>query len=497
MQAQAAPHVEITENGRSGSVRYREGADALSFYWEFGGGDVVAIIQVNDAAWRGQPAWLTGRQAEVLRFVAGEVIRQKAPGCRAEINEAKGEILLHGQRAAPTPAQKRMEATAWVQRYSTLKMKLGLVVLFASCIAFAFFWIKNKVFVIDPGKGSPIGESVRTDRHIATMITTLEPYTPSLNRDHSKDRYALSVLLVPLDGSTPQHVPLIGEQDGGIARLARILGSDGHTLWLVADALFGVDLASYEAVTTDDLRKANASTEPSWWEDTRRMDISGGRLQILSSDHREALSVDPATRRATRTEPINVNRPLHSPGIHHFIAAGFYTSPDTWLALLSPKEMEAEFAPKRWVRPVESADEAKVMRRFYRGTLDPISDNESHRILAMGPIGDTVLLNAAFLRMDDKSEPLRLSDPPGALMMHTSEPGLKGTLVIARVDTAGAIVWKVDTGIDRFNLQQILPGENAMAFIGPRPQIPDKVSEPLLVIIENSTGKVTSHSLWR
>ena len=30
-------------------------------------------------------------------------------------------------------------------------------------------WFKNKVLVIDPGKGTAVGYSVRTDRHIATL----------------------------------------------------------------------------------------------------------------------------------------------------------------------------------------------------------------------------------------------------------------------------------------------------------------------------------------
>ena len=34
-----------------------------------------------------------------------------------------------------------------------------------------------------------------------------------------------------------------------------------------------------------------------------------------------------------------------------------------------------------------------------------------------------------------------------------------------------------------------------MAFVGTRPMVPDKVSEPLLVIVDNRTGAVVTHSL--
>lgn len=112
-------------------------------------------------------------------------------------------------------------------------------------------------------------------------------------------------------------------------------------------------------------------------------------------------------------------------------------------------------------------------------------------------IGDAAYLNAAFLRLDDRSEPVRVRNPDGALMIYTSEPGRKGTLRVARVDTEGTIIWNADTRLDRFALQQILPGEQSMAFIGTRPRVPDQVPEPLLVIVDNASGAMTTHSLWR
>ena len=82
-------------------------------------------------------------------------------------------------------------------------------------------------------------------------------------------------------------------------------------------------------------------------------------------------------------------------------------------------------------------------------------------------------------------------------MLYTSKTGLGGTAVIARVDDQGNVIWKTDTGIYRFSLEQILPGERSMAFIGERPQVEGKVSEPLLVVVDNATGTATTTSLWR
>ena len=64
----------------------------------------------------------------------------------------------------------------------------------------------------------------------------------------------------------------------------------------------------------------------------------------------------------------------------------------------------------------------------------------------------------------------------------------------ARVDSSGAVGWSLDTGIG--TLLQVLPDPATPAFIGERPRIPDQLSEPILVIIDAATGKLTTHSLW-
>ena len=92
-------------------------------------------------------------------------------------------------------------------------------------------WFKNTVHTIDPGKRAPIRLSVRNDTHIATLFKTLEAYNPSPNRDHSKNTYAVSLFLVPLDGWDPRLVPIGGALSGNAFGPAKILGSDRRTLW--------------------------------------------------------------------------------------------------------------------------------------------------------------------------------------------------------------------------------------------------------------------------
>lgn len=100
-------------------------------------------------------------------------------------------------------------------------MLLALGVGLAALVIGGGAWLKNKVLVIDPGTGTPLGSSMRTGAHIATLIQTLEPYTPSLNRAHSKDRQRLGIPLVPLDGSASRLVPGAGDADGALGDARR------------------------------------------------------------------------------------------------------------------------------------------------------------------------------------------------------------------------------------------------------------------------------------
>ncbi|MCC7063740.1 MAG: hypothetical protein IT456_13115 [Planctomycetes bacterium] len=59
------------------------------------------------------------------------------------------------------------------------------------------------------------------------------------------------------------------------------------------------------------------------------------------------------------------------------------------------------------------------------------------------------------------------------------------------------MLWQVDTGIERFALAQILPGADRTAFLGTKPRRPDKVPQPLLVLVDHTSGRLVTHSLWR
>lgn len=384
-----------------------------------------------------------------------------APSCEARIDLIGGDIQLrqsgvpagpsasHGPRHnGPVPpisgvSHSGTAASAWFFRLSTLRMKLALVVLAGSVLAGSAVWAMNVLFAIKPGKCTAIGLTLRTDRHVASLIRNLDPYVPSPNRDRGKDTYSISLFLVPLDGSGTRLIPLRSGLSPGAFGLARILGSDGRTLRFDVAGIGGLDL-----------------------------DTHGLRPQL------EVSRVDPRTLpRPWGSSPI-------APKPEHFLAAGLMTSPNAWLGLHSAAEAERSFRPQQWIRPVVHAEGGKQMRRFHVGQLQLDGVTGLQRIVGMRVV-------------DDTAAPIRMDKPAGALMLYTSAPGLNQTAVVSRVDAGGQVQWRTDIGIDRFALKQILPGQDTTVFVGTRPPVPGKVSEPLLVVVDHHSGRQVTHSLWQ
>lgn len=385
----------------------------------------------------------------------------------------------------------------FVRRYSNIKAMVGIGALVVALVLGAVVWLGNKTLTVAPASGVPLGECVRTDTHIVSLIQYTDPHLPEISGRGGNTTTSLSILLIPLNGGDPFVVPVVKEVDGNGYSLSRILGSDGRTLWFDCMGLYGVRLRDHELITSQHLRKANPAVDPRWWEDQRGMDIVDGRLHINNADRSAALVVDPETWTATPAGPKvnNARFGRHAPD--HYLAAGYITAAGNWCGLHAPDELERSYKVKAWVRPVESAEDAKRMRRFCTADLEASDDGKHFRIQRIAPVNNTEYLNAAFLRMDEASAPVLLNDPESALMVHTDKPGLGGKLMVSRVDTQGKVLWSTETGLDRFSLAQILPGTDGFAFVGTRPPVPDKLSEPLVVLVDNATGRLTVHSLWR
>lgn len=175
--------ITITEDGRSGQVIYREGLRSITGYWEFGANDVASIVSMgSEADWERAHGWAVERRAQVLRFVADEVVRQRAPSCRAEIDVNSGVILLRqgggaGAGGAPPPVAsaraagaRQAKAEAFVRRYSNLKAMVGLGVLVVALVVGGVLWLGKKALSVSPVSGVPLNGCVRTEAHIASLI---------------------------------------------------------------------------------------------------------------------------------------------------------------------------------------------------------------------------------------------------------------------------------------------------------------------------------------
>lgn len=91
--------VECKPCGQSGYVFYHEGSHELPLYWEYGGGDTVVIVRVEEPEKLAMKfPWAAGRERVILARVAEELIRQQAPGCRTEIDRKDLAIYVREQK---------------------------------------------------------------------------------------------------------------------------------------------------------------------------------------------------------------------------------------------------------------------------------------------------------------------------------------------------------------------------------------------------------------
>jgi hypothetical protein len=129
--------VTITDHGREGRITYSDGLRSITGYQEFGGADVVAIISMGDSReWASKHAWAVERRAEILRFIADEVVRQRAPSCSADIDDVRGDILLRPSSSPSPPAPD----SSWVFRYGELKARFAWVGMALLLVVIAVAW---------------------------------------------------------------------------------------------------------------------------------------------------------------------------------------------------------------------------------------------------------------------------------------------------------------------------------------------------------------------
>jgi hypothetical protein len=281
--------------------------------------------------------------------------------------------------------------------------------------------------------GSPVGLAVGTPEFIAMLIRNQEPYVPTLHRNPNNDRFRIDLLLQPRDGKSPRRLI-------SIARRLKQAESNRSAHVLGFDGklfwLLSDDITAYDPAADRLIGlKELRKANPSLDElwPAAFYEVNG-RLQASTRDNRTVVEIDPETLVA---QPLN-GRPARTRPF----------PPNPVDSLLIPTTSKAEGA-----------------------------------------------LNAAFVREGVDGPKLTLTQPDSALLTFwRKQDFLRRMLFVSRVDPSGKTLWETETGVG--DLQQVLSDRSVVAFIGTRPRVPDKVPEPILTLIDNSTGAATSHSLW-
>ncbi|MBK9977144.1 MAG: hypothetical protein IPP20_04305 [Gemmatimonadetes bacterium] len=475
--------VRIEEGGRGGAIAYRERGKELRFWWEFGGGEAVALINIGTAReWAQREPWAAQRRDEIARRVADEAVRQKAPSCKAVIGDDGWITLLpdagasgrsgttsgpsssapsrsstpsgaSGASGADSPQARQASAARQYFAMSATRARLVSIFGFAILVLAAVAWAGRSALQIRT-TGAPWGASMRAGRTVITLMTRLEPYVPSLNRNHGNDRYTVGVLLHDAADGSRRYVELARGRGGNELTRARLLAVRGTRVWVETPATMLVDVESGRVTSAEEVER-----DPSLQPPERRFSMAD-----LATGERVMLQ---------------------------WLAAGGQVAGNRWLGVHSPRDRDANF--KDGFRAPVAADfePSNDPRGMYVGPLE--QDGTTKRLGALAPVGGDEFYNGALVRTARDSALLELTGG-GALLTYETKPRRAGVVFAARVAADGSLTWRTDLGIGK--LLDVLPDPESPAFVGERPRIPDKVPEPILVVIDARTGRATTYSLW-
>ena len=95
MRNDSAAVVDITQEGRGGSITYRAAGHEIKFDWEFAMSPALALVWGPPRAqWTSRFPWAKDRQAAIFDFVGAEIVRQKSPGGGYEFDLDSGEMTI-------------------------------------------------------------------------------------------------------------------------------------------------------------------------------------------------------------------------------------------------------------------------------------------------------------------------------------------------------------------------------------------------------------------
>lgn len=94
--AKFSRRLEYISEGRGGIIYYLEGDIRLPFYYELGGGDCVAYIDIPEPdRWTRSTGLSLDRRKDIISFLAMQAHADQAPSCRVSITDR--EISFHNK----------------------------------------------------------------------------------------------------------------------------------------------------------------------------------------------------------------------------------------------------------------------------------------------------------------------------------------------------------------------------------------------------------------
>ncbi len=376
--------------------------------------------------------------------------------------------------------------------YSTPLAK-GLVIgvlglLTAGLVAWHFLSIKST--------GLPLGAAARTPTHILQLVHTTERYLPTLHRIPGKDRFRIDLLAISIADPTHQETfTLIRQQQANASTpMTKILGADGNVVWIQALDLFAVNLKTKHIARRVDLRKRNPELE--LFLNSARSEFTD-RFVAVSPDWSQAYEFAAETLKATACPPPSRGSWLEEQSkdrLEKSLCSGGLISANEWIAALTADDAKNNFKPGFSLPRDFSASDKDQIRQLYRGNLET-SESRS-RIGSCERLTTTEYRAATFLRAKPGGSVRHEAQPDSFFLLHRvgTEPLAPFTLV--RIAPDGKPLWNTATGIGR--LAQVLPGPDCIALLGERPPVPNKVSEPIVTLVNVASGAVVGTvSLWR
>lgn len=89
--------VTYVNEGRSGRVVFSQGMQSFDMYFEFGGGDVVAAIDVpSEAEWGAKTGIPVAMRGAILEFVGRSVVRDQTSGGNGSFEVQEACVVVRG-----------------------------------------------------------------------------------------------------------------------------------------------------------------------------------------------------------------------------------------------------------------------------------------------------------------------------------------------------------------------------------------------------------------